>query len=180
MQKRTYALLVITLITSTTSYSYEVILSEIVNNTPSAITFVGKEVAFPMPVPTVPSQPMPTITARSKHLSFPIIIPARSRKVMRKQIVNNEESRSPAEIFFNFKDKNNNLVSIIARSGQIFKFAPLLGWERETLDFTDPNGRYHVSFVFEGKDGISDAKIKRTHDQNALREKQDVQDRRRY
>jgi hypothetical protein len=124
-----------------------------------------------MPVPTVPSQPMPTITAESEPLSFPIIIPAHSRKVMRKQIVTNEESKSGAEIFFNFKDKNNNLVSIIARSGQLFKFAPLLGWERETLDFPDPNARYHISFTFEGKDGIANAKIKRTRSKTALEEK---------
>jgi len=161
MKKQTLYGLFIAALSSTMSYGYEVYLSEIVNNTPHEITFVGRELAYPLPVPTVPPSPMPRIKKRSAPLNFPITIPANSRKKIEKQIVNNEESKFALEIFFNFKDKNNNLVYIITRPGEIFKFAPQLGWEREGMKFTDPKAIYRVSFVFEGKDGIADAKIER-------------------
>ena len=177
---RKCTLLFIALTSSTISYGYEVILSEIINNTPNAITFVGKEVAFPMPVPTVPSQPMQSIKAGSKPLSFPIFIPAFSQKIIASQIINKEESEFGAEIFFNFKDKNNNLVSILAQPGRIFKFAPHLGWQREGLDFTDPNATYRVSFTFEGKDGIADAKIKLSASSRRVIKFKQKRNRRRY
>ena len=156
-----YVLLLTALTSSTISYGYELILSEIVNNTPNAITFVGRELAYPMPVPSVPARQMPRVKTKSEPLTFPRIIPAHSRKLIERLVVNNEESEFALEIFFNFKDKNNNLVSIIARSGEIFKFAPMLGWERDGMKFTDPNATYRISFVFEGKDGIADVKIER-------------------
>ncbi len=164
-----YVLLLTVLTSSTISYGYELILSEIVNNTPNPITFVGKELAYLQRVPTVPPRPMPRVKTESAPLAFPIIIPAHSRKRIEKQVVNNEESEFALEIFFNFKDKNNNLVSIIARSGEIFKFAPLLGWERDGMKFTDPNATYHMSFVFEGKDGIADIKIERARSRRVMR-----------
>jgi len=174
-----YTLLFIALTSSTISYGYEVILSEIVNNTPNAITFIGRELAYPMPVPSVPPRQIPRVKTESEPLSFPIVIPALSRKRIEKQMVNNEESEVALEIFFNFKDKSNNLVSIIARPGEIFKFAPMLGWEQDGMKFTDPNATYHVSFVFEGKDGIANVKIERARSRRVMRAPK-KQGRRRY
>ena len=172
-------MLLLTALTSSISYGYEVYLSEIVNNTPNPITFVGKELAYPLPVPTVPPRQMPRVKTETAPLTFPIIIPAYSRKRIEKLVVNNEESEFALEIFFNFKDKNNNLVSIIARPREIFKFAPMLGWERTGMKFTDPNATYHVSFVFEGKDGIADIKIEPARSRRVMRAPK-KQDQRRY
>ncbi len=161
-----YVLFLTALTSSTISYGYELILSEIVNNTPNAITFVSRELAYPMSVPSVPPRPMPRVKTESEPLAFPIIIPAHSRKRIEKQVVNNEESRFQLEIFFNFKDKNNNFFFIIARPGEIFKFRPFRG---RTMKFTDPNATYHVSFVFEGKDGIADIKIESARSRRVMR-----------
>lgn len=159
MKNTRYIVAALSMLTTVSIYTYDLYIDSITNDTPYDIVFSGKDVQFPMGVPTLPSRQERAITPQPFS---PITIPGHKTKRIKRLVVNDEESKSGAEIFMKFSDKNGQIVFLVARGDELFKFAPQLNWDRDTLTLSADKSHY-ITVTFTGKDGIANATIKKTH-----------------